>query len=263
MSTYLESILAHHRARAKEDSRSFEALYERAAAAPAARSFAAALRAERELSVIAEVKRRSPSAGEIWGDLNPAALGAAYAEGGASALSVLTDMPHFGGSPEDLAAARASAGVPVLRKDFTVDPRDVCDARLMEADAVLLIVSALSDVELSELLSLTEELGMDALVEAHDAEEIHRAGAAGARLIGVNQRDLRTFEVDRRRAARLAALLPADALSVAESGIIGGEDAEAAAEAGYDAVLVGESLLRKRGTAHLAASIAELRVLGS
>lgn len=260
MSTYLDAILAHHRARAAEDSRSFDTLYEQAVAAPPARGLADALRAESELSVISEVKRRSPSAGDIWNDLDPAVLAAAYTEGGAAALSVLTDRPHFGGSPEDLAAARTSGVIPTLRKDFTVDPRDVCDARIMGADAVLLIVSALGRAELPELLSLAEELGMDALVEVHDSEEIDRAASAGARLIGVNQRDLRNFKVDHRRAASLAPRLPPEAVSVAESGIRGKQDAEAAAEAGYDAVLVGESLLKQRETAHIAAAIAELRI---
>lgn len=260
MSTYLDAILAHHRARAAEDPRSFDTLYGQALAAPPARRFADALRAGSELSVIAEVKRRSPSAGDIWNDLDPTVLAAAYAKGGASALSTLTERPHFGGSPEDLAAARASSGLPTLRKDFTVDPRDVCDARIMGADAVLLIVSALGSAELRELLALTEALGMDALVEVHDGEEIDRAAAGGARLVGVNQRDLRSFKVDHRRAAALSPRLPPEAVSVAESGIRGRQDAEAAAEAGYDAVLVGESLLKRRETAHIEAAIAELRI---
>lgn len=260
MSTYLDGILARHRARAAEDTRSFDTLCERALAAPPAKRFADALRSGSELSVIAEVKRRSPSAGDIWNDLDPAVLAAAYAKGGASALSTLTDRPHFGGSPDDLEAARTAGGLPTLRKDFTVDPRDVCDARIMGADAVLLIVSALGSAELREFLALAEELGMDALVEVHDSEEIDRAAAAGAQLVGVNQRDLRSFKVDHRRAAALAPRLPPEAVSVAESGIRGRQDAEVAAEAGYDAVLVGESLLRQREPAHIAAAIAELRI---
>lgn len=156
---------------------------------------------------------------------------------------MLTDRDWFGGSPDDLRAARAAVDLPVLRKDFTVDARDVADARLMGADAVLLIVAALSDEELASFHALVTELGMTALVETHDATEIERALAVGARVIGVNQRDLVTFAVDTERAVRLAPLIPDDVVRVAESGVRDAEDARRLADAGYDAVLVGESVV--------------------
>lgn len=260
MSSYLNDILVHHRERARSDARRLDILFQQAAALPPPRGFAAALAAEPgKLSVIAEIKRRSPSAGVIREDLNPGALAGVYAAGGAAALSVLTDEPHFSGSPADLTKARSAVALPVLRKDFTVSPKDVCDARLMGADAVLLIVAALSDGELVDFLQLAGELGMDALVETHDGAELERATAAGARLIGVNQRNLRTFDVDHSLAARLAPELPSDAVSVAESGIRGRHDAEAAAAAGYDALLVGESLLRRQEDDLIKAAISDLR----
>ncbi len=259
MTSYLDGILRHHRERASQDARSLEALIDEAAASPAPRGFAEALGACDGLAVIAEVKRRSPSAGDIRPDLNPARLSAVYRRGGAAALSVLTDEAHFGGSPGDLAAAREASGLPVLRKDFTVCLADVCDARIMGADAVLFIVAALSDAEIRDFLSLAGELGLDALVETHDAAEIDRAASLGASLIGVNQRDLRRFTVDRGRAARLAGLLPPSAVKVAESGIRDAADAAEVARSGYDAVLVGESLLRLPEPDSISAAIADLR----
>lgn len=247
MGTYLDGILAWHRRRAAADTRDLGELAQRAVASRAGdppRDFAAALRRSGEVpALVAEVKRRSPSKGDLAPDLDPAALAAAYEAGGAAALSVLTDGPHFGGSPADLGAARGATRLPVLRKDFTVSPLDVCDARLMGADAVLLIVAALTDDELRELLALARPLGLSALVEVHDESEASRAVAAGGRLIGVNQRDLHTFEVDTERALRVAAVLPEDVVKVAESGITSHEDARRLAVGGYDAVLVGESLV--------------------
>jgi len=195
--------------------------------------------------VIAEVKRRSPSKGDLFPDLDPAALAREYAAGGAAALSVLTDTPHFGGSPEDLGAARAAVSIPVLRKDFTVSENDVADARLMGADAVLLIVAALDDDdELVHLHARALELGLDVLVETHDEAEVERALRCDALgVVGVNQRDLVTFAVDTSRAVRVAAAIPAGVVKVAESGVRGPDDARALAAAGYDAVLVGEHLV--------------------
>jgi indole-3-glycerol phosphate synthase len=167
-----------------------------------------------------------------------------YVAGGASCLSVLTDGPHFGGSAGDLQEARTASGLPTLRKDFTVQEADVVDARLMGADAVLLIVAALDDVELARFHSRAVALGLAALVEVHDAQELDRALAIGAALIGVNQRDLRTFKVDQDRACALAARIPADVVAVAESGIRDRDDARRLADAGYDAMLVGETLVR-------------------
>jgi indole-3-glycerol phosphate synthase len=194
--------------------------------------------------VIAEVKRRSPSKGAIDADLDPATLAAAYEHGGAACVSVLTDVDYFGGSPDDLAAARDAIAIPVLRKDFTVALADVCDARIMGADAVLLIVAALDDAELADFHELALELGLDILVEVHDELELERALRVDPTLIGVNQRDLVTFAVDTERAVRLAPQIPAGVLRVAESGIGGPGDAAPLVEAGYHAVLVGESLVR-------------------
>ncbi len=243
MPTYLDRILAAHRAAARHDGRPLDDLIARAAAAGPGRPFAAALRAAPGLAVIAEVKRRSPSKPALAPDLDPATTAEAYARGGATCLSVLTDAEFFGGSPADLAAAQAATGLPTLRKDFTVSGADVCDARLMGADAVLLIAAALDDDELAMLTELAATVGLDALVEVHDEAEAARAVAAGATLIGVNQRDLTTFAVDTARAERVVAALPASAVRVAESGIRAAADASRLAAAGYDAVLVGESLV--------------------
>lgn len=245
MATYLADIMATHRRAAQGDGRDPERLLDEALAAPPGPPFAEALvDGPPGLAVIAEVKRRSPSKGELAPDLDPAALASAYAAGGAACLSVLTDQQYFGGSPADLVAARQASGLPALRKDFTVSVADLCDARLMGASAVLLIVAALSDEELARFLAVADRLALDALVEVHDDEELARALAAGARLVGVNQRDLTTFAVDGERAARLAAAIPEDVVAVAESGIADGGDAARLAAAGYQAVLVGESFVR-------------------
>jgi indole-3-glycerol phosphate synthase len=246
MGSYLSDIVAAHRASAAADPRPLESLRRAAERADPVRGFAAALarQAESGLGVIAEVKRRSPSRGDIDTSLDPAAAARDYAAGGATCLSVLTDRNYFSGSPEDLAAARQATGLPVLRKDFTVSVADVYDARIMGADAVLLIVAALSDDELARFSDTAGELGLDALVEVHDEAELERALAADARLVGVNQRDLETFEVDGRRAERLGAGIPSGIVAVAESGVRDGDDAARLAAAGFAAVLVGESLVR-------------------
>jgi indole-3-glycerol phosphate synthase len=242
--TYLDRILAAHRQAAAEDGRPVEALRAAAAGSGPARGFAAALRESEGLAVIAEIKRRSPSKGDLDPSLDPAAVAADYERGGAACMSVLTDAAFFGGSAADLQAARAACSMPVLRKDFTVSAADVYDARAMGADAVLLIVAALSDDELSVLHALATLLGMDALVEVHDERELGRALAVGAALVGVNQRDLVTFAVDTERAVRLAAAFPPGVVAVAESGIDGPASAARLAAAGYRAVLVGETLMR-------------------
>ncbi len=195
------------------------------------------------MKVIAEVKRRSPSKGWIDADLDPASLARSYESGGASAISVLTDERFFSGSTEDVAVVRANTTLPILRKDFTVCENDVLDAVQMGASAVLLIVAALSDTELHDLLSLCVRCNIDALVEVHDEAEAHRALSAGASIIGVNQRDLRSFDVDARRAEALSASLHG-VLKVAESGLTTLEDVQRASEAGFDAVLVGEAFVR-------------------
>jgi indole-3-glycerol phosphate synthase len=243
MPTYLADILASHRARAAADDRSLSDLLQRAAFVPPPRDFAGALRGD-GLSCIAEIKRRSPSKGDLEPGLQPDLVAKEYVAGGAACLSVLTDVDHFGGSPADLVLARQASDLPVLRKDFTVQEADVVDARLMGADAVLLIVAALNDDELGRCAARAAELGLAALVEVHDEPELERALAAGSRIVGVNQRDLRTFEVDHERARALAGRIPAGVLAVAESGIRGADDARRLAEAGYDAILVGETLVR-------------------
>ena len=240
--TYLDKILAAHRVAAAGDERPVEALIEQAHALPPTRGFQAALEGP-GLGVIAEIKRRSPSKGDMNPGLDPTEVAQAYERGGAACLSVLPDADFFGGSPADLAAARAAVSLPVLRKDFTVCELDVCDARLMGADAVLLIVAALDDRELAHLHSLALRLGLDVLVEVHDADELNRALDVGATLIGVNQRDLVTFAVDTDRAAALRPIMPGGTVSVAESGVGGADDAAALRAAGYDAVLVGESVV--------------------
>ncbi|HEX3333848.1 MAG TPA: indole-3-glycerol phosphate synthase TrpC [Acidimicrobiales bacterium] len=243
MPTYLADILASHRARAAADDRSLSELLARAGATPPPRDFAAALRGG-GLSCIAEIKRRSPSKGDLDPDLQPDVVAKEYVAGGAACLSVLTDAEFFGGSPADLIAARQASELPVLRKDFTVQEADVVDARLMGADAVLLIVAALDDDELRRCAARADGLGLTALVEVHDDAELGRALAAGTRVVGVNQRDLRTFEVDNERACAMAARIPTGVIAVAESGVRGADDALRLANAGYDAVLVGETLVR-------------------
>lgn len=219
-------------------------MIEQASGLAGCRGFRAAIEQSQGLGVISEVKRRSPSKGDLSLGLDPAVLAGAYQQGGATCLSVLTDEAHFGGSAQDLAAARAAVTIPVLRKDFTVCLRDVVDARLMGADAVLLIVAALSDAELQEFHSLALQIGLDVLVETHDESEVQRALEIGATLIGVNQRDLVTFEVDTERAVRVGASIPDGIVRVAESGVRSAEDAQVLYASGYHAVLVGESLVR-------------------
>ncbi len=243
MPTYLADILTAHRARAARDDRDPDRLAEAASALAPPRDFAGALKTG-VLTCIAEIKRRSPSKGELHPDLQPDVVAKEYVAGGAACLSVLTDAEHFGGSVADLQQAQHASGLPVLRKDFSVQEADVVDARLMGADAVLLIVAALDDDELSRFVARAGSLGLAALVEVHDKPELARALAAGARVVGVNQRDLRTFEVDHDRACALAAHIPADVMAVAESGISTAADARRLAEAGYDAILVGETLVR-------------------
>jgi indole-3-glycerol phosphate synthase len=254
--TYLDRIIADHRARALADQRSLDQLLAEAMSLPETRGFRSSLM-QPGLSVIAEIKRRSPSKGDLFITLDPSVLAREYQEGGAACISVLTDEENFGGSTEDLQKARAAVKLPVLRKDFTVHERDIVDARLMGADAVLLIASALSTGELERFFSLSRELELDALVECHDEAELEMALAVGADLVGVNQRNLFTFEVDQDRAARLAALLPNDVVAVAESGIRSPVDAAALREAGYAAILVGETLVTSENPTAAVAALRE------
>jgi len=243
---YLDKILDRHRQIAAHDEREVDALIEAATRLPQCRGFRRRLESDAKdhLAVIAEVKRRSPSKGDLFIDLDPAGLARTYEAAGASCISVLTDEEFFGGSRDDLVAARGAVSAPVLRKDFTVSVRDVCDARLMGADCVLLIVAALAAAELREMYRIAVDIGLDVLVEVHDEPELEVALNCGARLVGVNQRDLKTFEVDRERAVRMAALMGDDVVRVAESGVVDESDAHALRSAGYHAVLVGETLVR-------------------
>jgi indole-3-glycerol phosphate synthase len=249
MATYLDDIVAAHRNHPEPS-----VTYDDLADAPAPRDFAGSLVGD-GLHVIAEIKRRSPSMGDLNADLDPALMAKAYADGGASALSVLTDADYFGGSPADLQAARGAVDLPVLRKDFTVCEADVLAARLMGADAVLLIVAALSDAELRRFLEVAATLDLGALVEVHDEPELERALAAGARIVGVNQRDLRTFEVDHERALRMAAVIPDGVVRVAESGVRDAADAARLRDAGYDAILVGQSVVTAGDPAEMVRSL--------
>ncbi len=208
----------------------------------APRDFAAAL-AQQGLRLIAEIKRQSPSLGEIRGELDVEQTARAFERHGAAAISVLTDRPFFGGSLDDLAAARRATRLPILRKDFLVDELQLEESRRAGADAVLLIVTVLGR-RLASFLDRCRALELDALVEVHDEIELHRALDAGAHLIGVNNRDLKRFEVDRSIATRLRPLIPARCLSVAESGIRSRGDMLRLDRAGFDACLVGEALMR-------------------
>lgn len=212
------------------------------------------------LGVIAEIKRRSPSKGDLAPDLDAGSTAAAYEAGGATCLSVLTDGPYFGGSVADLQDARAAApATPVLRKDFTIDPDQVYEARGIGADAMLLIVAAIPDDGLlQDLHRLGRELDLSVLVEAHDAAELDRAVGIGATLIGVNARDLGTFVEDLSVGEQLVARLPSDVLAVAESAIRSLDDARRMAAAGFDAVLVGEALVRASEPAALVRAFREI-----
>ena len=217
----------------------------RAEAAPPARDFVGSLRGGPSVAVIAEIKRRSPGAGAIRIDLDPLGLGPRYESGGAAALSVLTDREYFGGSLEDLSAVGGLVKIPILRKDFVIDESQVYEARAAGADAILLIVRILDDARLRSLRTLAEELGMCVLVEAHDRTEVERGLASGAGLLGINNRNLRTFETRIDVTLSLADRVPSNVVLVSESGIHTAADVRSVGEKGVDAVLVGESLLRQ------------------
>ncbi len=232
----------------------------RAESMPPPRDFEAALRGPL-VALIAEIKRASPSKGVLRASAEPAAIAGIYASNGASAISVLTDGPYFQGDLADLAAARAACPAPCLRKDFIIDEYQVYESRAAGADAILLIARILSDAELHEYLVLAHSLGMAALVEVHDEREMRRALAAGARVIGVNNRNLADFTVDLGTTERLAPLAPSDRLIVSESGISSPADVERAARAGAGAVLVGETLMRAGDPAAAVRALASVRRL--
>lgn len=233
-----------------------DALRQAAESAPPARDFAAALRRRGEVALIAEVKRRSPGAGEIRRGLVPAEVARAYERAGAAAVSVLTDEAYFGGSLDDLREVRASMPLPVLRKDFTIDVRQLWEARAAGADAVLLIVRILDDASLRELGRAAARLGMCTLVEVHDGDELERALGAGAAVIGINNRDLGTFRTRIDVTLDLLSRVPAAIPLVSESGIREAADVVRLGERGVDAVLVGEALLREEDPGAAAAALA-------
>ncbi|MFC8191623.1 indole-3-glycerol phosphate synthase TrpC [Cellulomonas sp. NPDC057328] len=243
--TVLDDIVAGVREdlAAREAATPLAELKERAARRESAVQCVNRLKVDDAVTVIAEVKRSSPSKGTLATISDPAALAAEYAKGGAVAISVLTERRRFNGSLEDLDAVRARVDVPVLRKDFVVTPYQVWEARAHGADLVLLIVAALEQTVLESLVERVHSLGMTALVEVHDTEEVARAVDAGARVIGVNARDLKTLDVDRNTFARVAPAIPSDVVKVAESGVRGPHDVMDYARAGADVVLVGEALV--------------------
>ena len=250
MSDTLSEIAAYKRLEVAERRRaqSQGEIERRAAAASAPRGFRAALErhaAPGRLALIAEIKKASPSKGLIRADFDPPALARAYEAGGAACLSVLTDTPSFQGADAYLTEARAATALPALRKEFLVDPWQVAESRSLGADAILVILAMVGDDLAREVMAEAGRFGMDALVEVHDAAELARAAALGATMIGINNRDLRTFITDLAVTERLAPLAPKDTLLVAESGIAGPADVALLAAAGARAMLVGESLMRQ------------------
>ena len=250
MSTILDTILARKREEvaARRERTSLFELKARAASAPPLRGFADAVAAKiaaGQAAVIAEVKKASPSKGVIRADFDPAAIARSYAAGGAACLSVLTDVDFFQGADEYLVAARDACALPVLRKDFIVDVYQLYEARVLGADCVLLIAAALDDAQLSEYAFIADELGMDVLVEVHDLDELERALPIPARLLGINNRNLKTFKVSLQTTLELKVAVPADRVLVTESGILARADVALMRDNAIHAFLVGEAFMRQ------------------
>jgi indole-3-glycerol phosphate synthase len=242
----LDTIVEHKRGEVAEAKalRPLEQVRAEAGAAPPPRDFRAALTERDDVALIAEIKRSSPSAGLIREDFDPATIAGWYRDAGAAAMSVLTDTNFFGGSLEFVAQARDAAPMPALRKDFVIDPYQIVEARAAGADAVLLIVRILSDEQLADYLALANGLGMAALVETHSRDEVARAVAVGAPIIGINNRDLDTLTIDLGTTRSLAEDVPAGRVLVSESGITSRDDVEQLAASGIHAILVGQTLMQ-------------------
>jgi indole-3-glycerol phosphate synthase len=262
MGTFLNQILAHKRGEleALKEEHPLESLREALACCGHPRPFRQALKGSQGISLIAEIKKASPSAGVIRKDMDPVEIARLYEELGAAAVSVITDQHFFQGSLAAMKEVKEKIGIPVLRKDFIIDPYQIYEARAFGADAVLLIVAALSDDELRLLLSLCGELGLEALVEIHSEQERERAVKAGADVIGINNRDLTTFAVDLSTTLRLMKGLPEEALCVSESGIKTRDDVRRLYAEGVDSVLIGTAFM---AAGEIGAKVRELFPLGS
>jgi indole-3-glycerol phosphate synthase len=262
VATYLDEILQRHRLRADADTRNWRERVGKVQYSGPSMFEALADRTNLQMKIIAEVKRRSPSRGWLNERLNVNELVHYYDNGGAAAISVLTDTEGFAGSESDLREATRAVSLPILRKDFTVSANDVLDTAEMGASTVLLIVKALNDEQLEEYLVLAETCGIDALVEVHDREEAKRAVDAGAKMIGVNQRNLATFDVDPEHAGSIINVIPEFILTVCESGLKSVDDVRRVADAGFDAVLVGEAFVTSELVEEKVRSFASSRWVG-
>ncbi len=268
MSDVLQRICAdkRHLVLARKQVVSLETLEVRARSAGAPRGFhrhLAAHVAAGRYGLICEIKKASPSKGLIRAEFDPSALARAYAKGGASCLSVLTDQPYFQGKDADLEAARTAVELPVLRKDFMLDPYQIAESRALGADCILLILAALSDTQAAELEAAALELGMDVLIEVHDDTELERALALKSPLIGINNRNLKTLEVDLATCERLAPRVPPERMVVAESGLFAAKDLARMSAVGAKAFLIGESLMRQADVAAATAALLNVQPVGA